>query len=75
VRQVDVLHQPEDEGEAAGDEEIEGPERDAVEHGAHKDPLAAENLLEARRPGRDHQPQQARRQQENDEGSSPDYAE
>ena len=31
VREVDVLHQAEDQGEAAGDEEIERAEGDAVE--------------------------------------------
>ena len=31
MRQVDVAHQAEDQGEAGGDEKIETAERDAVE--------------------------------------------
>ena len=32
VREVDVAHQPEHQGEAAGDQEIEAGQRDAVEN-------------------------------------------
>ena len=32
VRQIDVAHEPEDQREAAGDEEIKAAEGDAVEH-------------------------------------------
>ena len=60
VRQIDVAHQPEDQREAARDEEIEAAERDAVEQCAEENALAAEHLLELGRPDRENQKQQDR---------------
>ena len=46
VRQVDVAHQPEDQGEAGGDQKIKSAESDAVEQRVDKQPLFTEHLLE-----------------------------
>ena len=67
VRQIDVAHQPEDQGEAAGDEEIESAERDAVQQCAEENALAAEHLLELGRPDRENQKQQDRDPDHDDE--------
>jgi hypothetical protein len=60
VREVHVAHQPEDQREAGGDEEIERAERDPPEDRVEEDALAAEGLLEPLRPGGEHQPEDHR---------------
>ena len=67
VREVDVAHQAEDQREAARHQEIEAAERDAVEQRAEEDALAAEHLLELRRPDREDQEQQDRDHDHDDE--------
>ena len=57
VREVDVAHQAEDQREAGGDEKIEAPESDAVEERVDEKTLLAEHVLEARRPGRQDEPE------------------
>ena len=47
MRQIDVSHEAENQGEAAGDEEIEAAERDPVKHGVEEELLPAEDRLEA----------------------------
>src|SRR4029453_2736306 len=67
VRQVDVAHQAEDQGEAAGDQEVEAAERDAVEDGVEKNPLPADRLFEAGRPNGKDQPQHHRDRDQEDQ--------
>ena len=57
MREIDVAHQAEDQREAARDQKIEPAERDPVERGIEKQFFPAEHGFEARRPGREHQPQ------------------
>ena len=57
VGEVDVAHQPEDQGEAGGDQKVQSAERDSVEQRVDEQPLFAEHVLKARRPGREHEPQ------------------
>ena len=47
VREIDVAHQPEDQGEAARHQKIQPAERDAVEHRAEEHLLPAEGVLQA----------------------------
>ena len=56
--QIDVAHQPKDQRESAGDQEIEAAERDAVEDGVEEDLLPAEGLFKAGRPDRENEPEQ-----------------
>src|SRR5205085_10052618 len=58
VGQIDVAHQPKDQRESAGDQEIEAAERDAVEDGVEEDLLPAEGLFKAGRPDRENEPEQ-----------------
>src|SRR5262249_14133791 len=77
VRQVDVAHQPENQGEAGGHQEIEPAEGDAVEQGVDENALLAEYVLEACRPGGEDKPEQKSDSDENDErgdGMAPDPA-
>ena len=66
VREIDVAHQPEDQGEAARHQEIQAAERDAVENGAEEHLLPAEGVLQTRRPGRKDQPQHCRDRDQDD---------
>ena len=59
VREIDVAHQPEDQGEAAGHQEIQAAERDAVKNGVEEHALLAEGVLQPRRPVGENQPHQA----------------
>src|SRR5215470_8157961 len=67
MRQVDIAHQPEDQREAARDQEIESAERDAVEDGVEEDFLAADRLFKPRRPDREDQPEQHRDRDQDDQ--------
>jgi hypothetical protein len=67
MRQIDVAHQAEDQGEAACHQEVEAAERDAVEDGVEKDPLSADRLFEAGRPHGKDQPQHHRDRDQDDQ--------
>ena len=67
VRQIDVAHEAEDQGEAARDQEVEAAERDPVEHGVEEELLPAERLLEAGRPGREDKPDEEHRHDDDSE--------
>ena len=67
MRQIDVAHQPEDEGEAAGDEEIEAGERDAVEDGGDEQLFRADERDQPVRPDGEEQPEQERGEERQEE--------
>ena len=67
MREIDVAHQPENQGEAGGDQKIQSAERDAVEHRVEEQPLLAEDVLKARRPGREDQPQRHSDREQDDQ--------
>jgi hypothetical protein len=67
VREVDVAHQAEDQGEARGHKEIERAQRQPAENGVGEDALAAQHLFHARAPRCEEQPQQCRHQQREDD--------
>ena len=68
VRQIDVSHEAKNQGEAAGDEEIEAAQRDPVQHGVEEELLSAEDRLEARGPGGEHEPNRRNHQNCDDQG-------
>ena len=60
MREIDVAHQAEDQGEAAGDQEIEARQRDAVEHRADEGLLADQQPFQPSRPDAEHHPEEDR---------------
>ena len=68
VGEIDVAHQPEDQGEAARHQEIQAAERDAVEDRAEEHFLLAEGVLQSRGPGGEDQPQRHPDRDQDDEG-------
>ena len=67
MREIDVSHQAENEGEPACNEEIKTTERDPVEGGVEEELLPAEHRLEARRPWGEHEPDRGNHQNDDDE--------
>ena len=65
--EVDDTHQPEDQGEACRDEEIERPERDPAEKSVEKDLFAAPARHEPRWPRGEHEPEEHRDQDRDDQ--------
>ena len=57
MRQVDVAHQPENQGESAGHKEVQSRKREAVEHRADERLLRGEHVGEPIRPGPEDEPQ------------------
>ena len=67
MREIDVAHQAEDQGEAARNQEVEAAKRDAVEDRVEEDLLAADRVFQSRRPDREDQPKQHRNRDDDDQ--------